>query len=230
MAVAFAESFCALGPLVSTYESYAQYQFYGMEVHVPFDLCVACEQTTLCLASLRDELACQSASVGLDVVTDAAWLALDAEAFCLRYGTFLQSLSSTAPAATEILDTAGDARLFAAIHALDDRLQLLMSDVFDGLPAGCAVWTFAVAFSVQTILNQSTFERIDPGLRAILYGAADSTGPPFVVPAPVETAMATLIGLQEVDLSEGDVEVARTSAEIILLHLLSADVSCETVQ
>jgi len=227
MAVVFADAFAALGPLLSVYNAYAQYQFTGTPVNVPFDLSATCEQVTSSFAWLRDELACQSASADSAVMTDAAWLALDVEGFCVRHESLLQSLSHTISVSREILDVASGTRLFAAIHAVDDRLQQLMSDVFNGLADGCAVWSFAVTFSMRTILTQITLERIDPSLHAILYGTPDATGPPFAVPVGVEAAMATLVAVQGIDLSEEEADIARAAADVILTYLLSDDATCD---
>lgn len=217
LAARLADAYAAYAPLLVFYESYGEYLFDGTEVTAPSNLSGCCETFPIALAQLHVEL------VAADGLPDAGELnALllelrgDADAFCGVYRPALETIDSWGEADLVYLQEASEARLFARIYELNERLERLFTTAFDGIAEEDARWHFAVAFTVRTLASRGRIGRIEEDLTGIFYGRVDASAPPFPVAAHVKDAMAGLIALVGRDISpEESQRAARWVNEIL---------------
>ena len=210
-AARFADAYAAYAPLYTFYESFGEYLFDGSDVKVPSGLSRCCETFPIALARLHVELVTTDESPEAGEL-NALLLGLrgDADAFCGVFRPALETIDSWSEVDLVYLEEASDARLFARIYELNERLESLFTMAFDAMVEKKARWRFAVAFTVRTLASRGRIDRIEEDLTGIFYGRADASAPPFPVSVDVENAMAGLIALVGRDISSEESErVAR---------------------
>lgn len=216
----FADVYEAGGPLVALHHAYADSLFIGTEVHVPTDLESACEAFARALAVLHLELVVQTESAEMEWLTDLVRLRADVDSFCATYQPMLERIAASEPPVRDVLQEASEARLFASIGEWDMTLEGVLSRALDAMGDGAERWSFAVAFSVRTLLHQETIDRIDEGLGEILFGTDEATGPPVPVPPAVAEAIAALAALCGRSVGATEVQEAICLAECIHRYLV----------
>ena len=122
-------------------------------------------------------------------------LRADSAAFCDAYEASIASIAESAEPDDELLAEASEEGLFAEIKKINDLVESALDEILIGMGEGIERWTFAVTFSIRTLLSRQTIERIDANLREILYADPEGIAPPFDVPEEIFVAMERLIGL-----------------------------------
>ena len=212
---AFADVYEAFPPLAVLHRSYADYLFYGSDVVIPDTLASACEETGYLLAPLHLNLLTQT---GAAVVATMPWLTrlrANLAIFCDSHSKILTSITGVESPDMDVLKEASDLGLFAEIYRLQGGLQSTFEAYLEGLSDEESTWTFAVAFSLRTLLGQLALERVEPELRAILYGAEEATSPPAFVPESIADAIKHLIAFVDVHLDATNLEQVRFLAQTI---------------
>ena len=217
---AFADVYGAFAPLAVFHRSYADYLFYGTDVAIPDALASACDETGYLLATLHLDLLVQT---GTEVVSTMPWLArlrADLAVFCGSHSEILASISALDAPNIEMLKDASDLGVFSDIYRLQGGLQTTFEEYMDGLSDEQAIWTFAVAFSLRTLLGQSILETIEPNLRAILYGSEEAEGAPEFVPEDIAVAIEQLIAFVDVRLDAASLEEVQLLAQFIYEYVM----------
>lgn len=217
---AFADLYGAFAPLAVLHRSYADYLFYGADVVIPDTLASACNETGYLLATLHLDLLTQT---GAEVVATMPWLArlrADLAIFCDSHSQILTSITAMESVEIDLLKEASDLGLFSDIYSLQRGLQNAFEAYLEGLVDEQGTWRFAVAFSLRTLLRQSALERIEPDLRAILYGAEEAVGPPTFVPDDIADAIENLIAAVNVPLDATSLEEAQLLAQTIYEYVM----------
>ena len=215
LAATFADTYAAFAPLFSFYQSYADHLFQGTDVEIPDSIALACAAFPKALGFLHLEIQTQTASSSLFTMPALVHLRSDAAGFCTAFEPRLEEMDTWIEVDPEMLRQASEEGLFAAISQLNDGLDLVFTEMFDGFSAEEARWRFAVTFAVRAILVSETVERLNSNLREILYGDAEAEAPPLSVSEAVGEAMALLIALSGKDLNADEAESAWAAAEIV---------------
>ena len=211
----FADTYSAFAPLFSFHQSYADHLFQGTPVEIPKDMAKACGGFSEALAYLHLEIQIQTASTTALAMPALIHLRSDAAGFCATYGPALEAIDAWIEVDMEVLGQVSEDGLFARIAQLNDGLDLVFTEAFDGLPTEEARWRFAVTFAVRTILVSEALERLNTNLREIFYGNTEAEAPPLPVSEAVSEAMALLVALSGQDLSADEAESAWAAAETI---------------
>lgn len=211
----FADIYTAFVPWFALHEAFAELLFSGSEVEVPVDLSAGCERFPLALARLQLTIATSSDSPAAIPNARLLELRVEADAFCAIYRPILEAIDALDDVDLTYLEEASDAGLFARIYELYERLEDLFTMSFDGIDDDRVRWCFAVAFTVRTLTNRETIERIDEDLAGIFYGREGALETPFPVSEAIKEAMAGLIALAGRDLTPSEAERAGRWAEEI---------------
>ena len=216
----FADVYTAYAPLYAFYRSYADHLFHGTAVEVPAELTASCGRFSYQLALFHLEYSVQTGSATAGGLAYLARLRAESTAFCDEHADTIEAIDGLDEVDAEVLGAASEEGLFAGIKRINDLLEIALDEILDGLGEGVERWTFAVTFSMRSLLNRSQVERLDANLREILYGDPEGTAPPFAVPDDVASAMERLVDLCERDLAEGDVDEAFGAARAIYEHFV----------
>lgn len=218
---AFADVYGAFAPLAVLHRSYADYLFYGTDVVIPDTLASACDETGYLLATLHFDLLVQT---GAEIVAAMPWLTrlrADLAVFCDRHSQILPPIAAGDSPDMDMLKEASDLGLFSDIYRLQGGLQSVFEAYLEGLIDEQGIWNFSVAFSLRTLLRQLPPEaRIEPGLRAILYGSDDAVGPPPFVSEVIGDAIEHLVALIDIDLDMASKEEVQFLAQAIYEYVV----------
>lgn len=211
----FSEAYTAFAPLYSIHRSYADHLFSGADVAIPNGLDEACDALALQLAQLQLEMILQTESQLVDPISRLARMRADVATFCDAYQPVLVSLSRLEGDTAEVVESAGDAGMFAAIADLNRLFEGALDATIESLVDDEARWTFGVTFACRTLILQARVERVDLSLKEILFGGEGRTDPPFPVSPQVLDAMRSLAALSGRTLSMAEAEEAASWAATI---------------
>ena len=211
----FAETYSDFAPLFSFHQSFADHLFQGSAVEIPTDVAVACGGFAEALAYLHLEIQIQTASESAFSMPALLHLRTDTAAFCAAFGPTLVEIGAWIDVDMESLRLASAEGLFVGISQLNDGLDRVFSEVFDGFTSEEARWRFAVTFAVRAILVSESVERLNANLNEIFYGDSDAHAPPIPLPETVEEAMAFLVERSGQELLAEDEEVVLSSAAMV---------------
>jgi hypothetical protein len=212
---ALADVYGAFAPLAVLHRSYADYLFYGSDVVIPDTLASACDATGFLLAIFHLDLAIQTGSAAASTAPWLARLRADLAMFCDRHSQNLVAIAELESPDIDLLKEASDLGLFAEIYRLQGGLQNVFEVYLDGLSDEEDTWTFAVAFSLRTLLMQSAIARIEQDLIAILYGSKEATEPPSFVDEGTAEAIVHLVAVVDIPLDETGLEQALSLAQTL---------------
>jgi len=220
MGSAFATVYDAFAPLGVLHRSYADFLFYGTDVVVPDDLDSACEETGYLLALLHIDLLVQTGPQAVAVTPRLARLRADVAIFCDRFSGTLTDILYTNPPDPTMLKVAGELGLFSDIYGLQQGLQSTFEAYLDGFCDEQAMWEFAVAFALRTLLDQEELRMLEPSLRDILYGSTEALFPPAFVPQDVASAIVRLVEFIGVPLEAAMIDEIRACSQLIYEYVL----------
>ena len=215
LGLGFAAAHEAFGPIYGLHAEYGDFLFEGTIPTVPPGLKTACEEFLHQLASMHLLFVTQTLS---DIASPPSWvhLRVRADAFCLRHGSMLQSISGEAVLGEGQLQTASESGLFPAVFELNEFLELAFTETFEGLPNDESRWRFSVSFSAGALVLRREIQRIDEDLATIFYGGEGRTELPFAIAASIEEAMKRLVSLSGRDLEGKETNEAGDLAKRIL--------------
>lgn len=216
----FADAYSAFAPLFSFYQSYADHLFQGTDVEVPDAVALACESFSEVLGFLHLEIQTQTASSTALSMSALVRLRSDAAEFCSAFEPRLKEMDAWSEVDPEILRQASEEGLFAAISQLNDGLDLVFTETFEGFSSEEARWRFAVTFAVRAIIVSETVERINTNLGEIFYGDGESQTLPIPVPQTVADGMGFLVKLSGRELAEDEASQAQEAAETVYGHFI----------
>ncbi len=212
----FADVYTAFSPFVALYASYRDHLFNGTPVEIPAGLATSCERFSYELALFHLDYVVQTESASAGGLAYLARLRAESTSFCDTYDTWIRALAESDEVEADLLSAASDEDLFAEIKRTNDLMEVTLDEILAGLGEGIERWTFAVTFSMRTLLNQTEVERIDDAyIREILYADPEGDAPPFDVPDWIALAMERLIDLSGRVLSVAEVEEAYRAAAAI---------------
>jgi len=207
-----ADAYTAFAPLYVLHRSYAEYLFSGTELEIPADLIDACERFSYEMALFHLDYSLQIEEATAGGLAYLVRLRIEAASFCEAYGEAIAAIAALDEADYELLGDASDAGLFAEIKRINDLMEATLDEILIDLGEGIERWTFAVTFSLRTLLNQAAVGRINANLPEILYADPEGTAPPYAVPEEIAAAMERLVGLSGIELSEAEAGEAIESA------------------
>ena len=216
----FADTYSAFAPLFSFYQAYADHLFQGTDVEVPDAVAAACGEFSEALGFLHLEIQTQTASSTALSMSALVHLRSEAAGFCSAFEPRLKEMDAWSEVDPDILRQASEEGLFAAISQLNDGLDLVFTEMFDGFSIEEARWRFAVTFAVRAIIVSETVERINANLGEIFYGDSESRTPPLPVPQLVADAMRLLVELSGRELTEEEASQAQGAAETVYGHFV----------
>ena len=216
---AFADTYSAFAPLYTLYKAYANFLFSGTEILIPPDLEQACPQFQNRLEDLQIMIITQTDSQRVEQLTRLAHLRQTTGTFCRTYEETISFIASFPAADLDTFKEAADDGLFVAISDENKELEGLFSSMIDTY-AGREQWTFAVAFSMRTVLEQSSVVRLDSSLSEILLGPKDAPYAPGIVPAAVLPQVEELAALTGIDLDDAQRERALSLAHELYDYLM----------
>lgn len=217
----FADVYAALAPLYVLHRSYGEYLFSGTAVEIPEDLSGSCERFSYELALFHVDYAVQTESAAVGGLAYLVRLRAESTSFCDAYEGSIRAIAELNEVDYDVLNAAGDAGLFAKVKQMNDLMEAALDEILAGMGEGIERWTFAVTFSIRTLLNRTDVERISMNLREILYADPEGTASPFAVPTEVSAAMERLVELSGRELSETQREDAVRSATLIYEFLVA---------
>ncbi len=216
----FADAYAAFAPLYLLHRSYADYLFRGTPVAIPSDLEGSCARFSYELALFHLNYSTQTGSTTAGGLAFLSRLRSDSVAFCDTYAATIAAVAELEEPDGELLTEASDAGLFAEIKRINDLVATTLDEILVGMGEGIERWTFAVTFSVRTLLSRPTIERIDANLREILYADPEGIAPPFDVPAEILLAMERLIELSGRALTAREAEDAVEAATLVCEYFI----------
>jgi len=211
----FADVYGAFAPLGVLHRSYADFLFYGTDVVIPEDLASACEKTGYLSALLHIDLLVQTGSQVAETIPRLARLRADLAAFCDVYSETLAGISLMDPPDLVTLKQASELGLFSDIYGIQQGLQFAFEAYLDGFDDEQSMWEFAVAFALNTLLDQEELGKIEANLRDILYGSEEAALPPEFVPQDIAVAIVRLVEFTDIPLKASMVEEIRGLAQLI---------------
>lgn len=196
----FADIYGAFAPLAVFHRSYADFLFYGTDVIIPDNLASACDKMGYLVALLHVDLLIQTGSQVVATMPRLTRLRADLAAFCDTYSGTLADISMMNPPDLDMLKGVSENGIFSDIYGLQQGLQFAFEAYLDGLADEQETWEFAVAFSLETLLEQTQLEKVETSLRDILYGSETAVLPPAFLPQDIATAIVELIQFVDVPL------------------------------
>lgn len=222
----FADTYAAFAPLAELYLSFGDHLMAGTPIALPGGVGTSCSAYGSELELLQEEIVVApfDASEALGAVVR---LRVAVEAFRSDFGRELAYLGAL-PLDLEMLPEADESRLdaerfFARIHDLDVGFREAL-DAALANAEGEARWAMAMSFSMRRLLivpgEMLVPERV---LTApLFYGSEDGTTPRFLVPEPIEQAMAGLTARAGQELAEDEAAAVRSFAQQIYEYFLGS--------